>query len=96
MSYCRFSESDAYIYDDVRYGLICCFCSLASAEEASGKFLYDDDHQTTTYIANDFIAGRDYNSMISHVADHRAAGDYIPEHVDERLAHERDEAVNES
>ena len=32
MSYCRFGEADVYIYDDVRYGLICCVCHLSDDE----------------------------------------------------------------
>ena len=38
----------------------------------------------------DFIAGYDYDKMLANVAEHRAAGDYIPEDVDERLIFERD------
>jgi hypothetical protein len=41
MSYCRFIEADAYIYDDVYYGLICCACSMG----VDGNFIagYDYD-----------------------------------------------------
>ena len=38
----------------------------------------------------DFVAGYDYDKMLAHVAEHRAAGDHIPEDVDERLIFERD------
>ena len=37
-----------------------------------------------------FSAGYDYDLMLAHVAEHRTAGDYIPEDVDERLRFERD------
>ena len=41
MSYCRFLEADAYIYDDVYYGIICCMCSMG----VDGNFIagYDYD-----------------------------------------------------
>ena len=76
MSYCRFIESDAYIYDDVAFGLYCCACSL-------GKSL------------KGFAAGEDYDKMLAHIQDHRNAGDYIPEYVDEELARERDGRVSD-
>jgi hypothetical protein len=41
MSYCRFINSDAYIYDDVYYGLYCCACSL---DESLGGFIAGEDY----------------------------------------------------
>lgn len=38
MSYCRFLEADAYIYDDIYYGLYCCGCSL------KGSFIAEYDY----------------------------------------------------
>lgn len=71
MSYCRFLEADAYIYDDISYGILCCMC-----------WMMPD--------ANNFVAGYDYDMMLNHIAEHRAAGDYIPTRVDEELIKERD------
>jgi hypothetical protein len=85
MAYCRFLDSDAYIYDDVVYGLYCCVCSLSEA-----RVEYNDFFKMEMTVVTGFIAGDDYDKMLSHIADHRAAGDYIPEDVDERLIEERD------
>lgn len=57
MSYCRFIEADAYIYDDVYYGIICCACSMG----VDGNFIagYDYDlmleHIAQHREQNDFI-----------------------------------------
>ena len=85
MSYCRFVESDAYIYDDIRYGLLCCMCLLSPIREEYSVAL-----NMNVSITDDFIAGYDYDRMINHVAQHREKGHYIPEDVDERLIFERD------
>lgn len=85
MSYCRFSEADAYIYDDVSHGLYCCACSLMPTKTFYSEFFKQD-----ITVNESFVAGYDYDLMLAHVAQHRAAGDYIPEDVDERLIFERD------
>jgi hypothetical protein len=87
MSYCRFIDADAYIYYDVRYGLYCCACSLMPLKEADMSIFGEFER---FFINEGFIAGEDYNKMLVHIAEHRAAGDYIPEDVDERLIEERD------
>ena len=84
MSYCRFIEADAYIYDDVTYGLYCSACSLMPLKEYNSKWV----GQIT--LNEGFVAGDDYDKMLAHIADHRAAGDFIPEDVDEQLIKERD------
>lgn len=61
MSYCRFLEADAYIYDDVNYGIICCFCWTVPD---SGNFIagYDYDmmlnHISEHRSAGDYIPTR--------------------------------------
>lgn len=85
MSYCRFIEADAYIYDDVYYGLYCMACSLMPLKTEYSTFFEED-----MTFHESFSAGYDYDNMLAHVAEHRAAGDYIPEYVDERLIFERD------
>ena len=85
MSYCRFSEADAYIYNDVEYGLYCCACSLMPARTKYNTFF--EEYMTTH---ESFIAGCNYDKMLAHVAEHRAAGDYIPEDVDEYLIEDRE------
>lgn len=86
MSYCRFIESDAYIYDDSYYGLMCCVCSLMPMRMTTPNSMFPDSFE----INDNFIAGYDYDKMLSHVKDHREAGNYIPIDVDERLIFERD------
>lgn len=85
MSYCRFGEADVYIYDDMGYALYCMDCSLMPTTTAYSTFLKKD-----IVIHKGFEAGYDYDAMLSHIAEHRAAGDYIPKDVDERLIFERD------
>lgn len=85
MSYCRFIEADAYIYDDVYHGLYCCACSLSKVE-----MFYSSLFKMEMPSWEGFIAGYDYDKMLAHIAEHRAAGHYIPLDVDERLKFERD------
>lgn len=85
MSYCRFIEADAYIYDDVDYGLYCCVCSLMPMRTFYNDFLGMD-----VSLNEGFVAGDDYDKMLAHIADHRAAGEFIPKDVDEQLIKERD------
>jgi len=85
MSYCRFIEADAYIYDDIKFGLLCCMCALSSVQQK-----YSEKLNMVVSYTDDFIAGYDYDKMLAHVAEHRQKGDFIPEYVDERLIFERD------
>lgn len=85
MSYCRFIEADAYIYDDVHLGLYCCACSLSKVSMQYSTFFKEE-----MPVWEGFAAGYDYDKMLAHVAEHRAAGHYIPEDVDDRLIKERD------
>jgi len=85
MSFCRFIQADAYIYDDVYYGLYCCGCSLGKVE-----MVYSTVFKQEMPNWEGFVAGYDYDKMLAHVAEHRAAGHYIPADVDERLIEERD------
>jgi hypothetical protein len=90
MSYCRFIEADAYIYDDVYHGLYCCACALMPVRKADMSIFLGEEDDGEWLINEGFAAGYDYNKMLAHVAEHRAAGHYIPEDVDERLIEERD------
>ena len=87
MSYCRFIEADAYIYDDMYYGLYCSACSLMPIKEADMSIFGIEEK---FFINDSFSAGYDYDKMIEHILEHRKAGDYIPNDVDERLKFERD------
>ena len=75
MSYCRFGEADAYIYDDINNGIVCMACSLMT--------IGDDSPFPDT-----FIAGYDRQKMLDHIAEHRYIGDRIPFDVDKRLKEE--------
>ena len=85
MSYCRFSEADAYMFDHASFGLYCMACSLMPLKTEYSTFFKED-----FTMHESFSAGYDYDKMLAHVAEHRAAGDYIPDDVDERLIFERD------
>jgi len=89
MSYCRFGEADAYIYDHISQGLICCACSLMPVREVIGGVFFNVELEPY-YFPEDFVAGSDYDAMLAHIAEHRAAKDYIPEDVDEHLIFDRD------
>ena len=41
-----------------------------------------------------FIAGYDYDKMLAHVAEHRAADHYIPLDVDKQLIEDRNNATD--
>ena len=84
MSYCRFIEADAYIYQDTRYGIYCCYCSLMPLITKYSSFFGHD----VSYHEG-FVAGYDYDKILDHIQDHRKNGDYIPEHVDQCLENER-------
>ena len=88
MSYCRFIEADAYIYDDSYYGLICCMCCLQPTKEGLKGVFASSPYK----IKDNFVAGYDYDKMLEHVAEHRAADDYIPPSVDEQLIKDRNNA----
>ena len=61
MSYCRFSEADAYIYDDIRYGLYCCGCLLTEERRfAAGE----DFDAMLAHIANHREAGHDIPTWV--------------------------------
>lgn len=85
MSYCRWLESDCYIYDDSHYGLLCASCLLNEPYEVYSTVL-----KINIWTSDSFSCGYDYDKMLAHVAEHRAAGHYIPADVDERLIFERD------
>jgi len=87
MSYCRFIEADAYIYDDINHGIICCACSLMETKEVTNPIFGEFERY---FINTNFIAGYDYDKMLAHIIEHRAANEFIPDDVDERLIFERD------
>jgi len=89
MSYCRFLEADAYIYDDSLYGLYCSACLLMPIKTTYNKLFKRD-----VSMNEGFIAGYDYDKMLAHIADHRAADHYIPLDVDERLIEDRNNATD--
>lgn len=87
MSYCRFSEADVYIYDDVHYGIICCACWLMPGRDVETDLFGEFQRY---FINENFVAGTDYDKVLSHIVEHRDAGHYVPDHVDRRLILERD------
>jgi hypothetical protein len=77
MSYCRFSESDMYIYSHVAGGIICQVCSLMPLKKVSNIFFEGE-------INEDFWA-YSTQEMIDHVRQHELAGDDFPIRIYERL-----------
>lgn len=70
MSYCRFLEADAYIYEHVSGWIECCGCSLEDPE-AGEDF--------------GFFRAKTAGEMLAHIEKHREAGDSIPQYTDERI-----------
>jgi hypothetical protein len=69
------------------------YCRFIEAD----TYIYDDVYYGLYCCAcslgeslGGFVAGEDYDKMLAHIKDHRNAGDYVPEHVDEQLRKERD------
>lgn len=59
MSYCRYGEADAYIYQDIEGGLVCCGCNLRGSDSeftfiATGP-LEMLKHVFDHRMANDYI-----------------------------------------
>ena len=84
MSYCRFGEADAYIYDDIYHGIVCCACHLMY----DGETQYDKHLDVDWPVLKNFVAGYDRQKMLDHIEEHRDAGDFIPFDVDLRLRKE--------
>jgi hypothetical protein len=87
MSYCRFSEADAYIFSNGDGYYECQWCRLKPLppRDLGGGHtlgLGFDSHWVKTAA-----------EMLAHVAEHRAAGHRIPESVDEELRSEELEAA---
>jgi hypothetical protein len=80
VSYCRFGDSDAYIFEHVGGFWQCCACWLE---------VEDGDDGEEFWKSADFATKEE---LLEHIDKHRKAGHYIPEDVDERL---RDEMENE-
>jgi hypothetical protein len=76
MSYTRFSFSDTYIYMSPK-GLVCTACRIVPEK---GGNPWDN------YLTNNT------ESMISHIAEHRVAGHYVPEETESWLL--KDDELN--
>lgn len=83
MSYCRFGDSDAYIYIGV-YGFECCGCIMAPREKYPEPRvdMFGITWEDYSLPVGPFDTARE---MLAHIAEHRAAGHYIPEDVDQRI-----------
>jgi hypothetical protein len=87
MAYCRFSDADVYIYDDIHHGIICAACSLMPLKETDLTLFGEYERY---FINPNFVVDRNYDQMLEHIKEHREAGDYVPEYVDRILILERD------
>ena len=70
MSYCRFYNADAYIYEHVRGFIECCACFITEPEE--GEVL-------------SFYRANTAREILAHIDEHIAVGDYIPQSAIERI-----------
>ena len=82
MSYCRFSDADAYIFQSTR-GLECCGCFHAPRTKLEVPYVdflgleHEYDYEPVWFLTA--------QEMLDHIAFHREQGDDIPLDVDERL-----------
>lgn len=85
MSYCRFSDADAYIFQSIR-GLECCGCIHATRTKLDQPYtdILGIEHEYS-YEPVYFLTAQE---MLDHIAFHRGQGDDIPEDVDARLRRE--------
>jgi hypothetical protein len=101
MSYCRFSDADIYLYDDVGGYINCCACSIAPKHNTlftTGGKLFGKKIRPCKYCTG---SGCDHCMMhgdthlftaseaLEHVKAHRERGDNVPDYVDERLLEEQ-------
>lgn len=79
MSIVRFNVngSDVYIYESVKGYVSCCMCMLT--EHADGTT--PDDPR----LIGDDLPFHSAESLLTHVAEHRAAGHCVPEYVDNEV-----------
>lgn len=83
MSYCRFLEADAYIYLGTN-GFECCGCIMAPKEKYPEPYtdMFGITWEEHSLPVGPFDTARE---MLEHIAEHRTAGHYIPERVDQRI-----------
>lgn len=86
MSYCRFGDSDAYIFMTDR-GFDCCGCIMATriALEHPWTDRLGFTHEFDYEPVGPFTTPR---AMLDHIAEHRAQGHDISEDVDIRIMSE--------
>jgi phage anti-repressor protein len=58
------------------------------------KTTYNKFFKRNISMNEGFIAGYDYDKMLAHVAEHRAADHYIPLDVDKQLIEDRNNATD--
>lgn len=82
MSYCRFLQADAYIFESNR-GLECCGCIRAPRRKFDPPYvdMFGIEHE----YDYDYVYFDTAQEMLEHIAYHRSEGDNIPERVDERI-----------
>ena len=73
MSYCRWGEADVYIYDDVRYGLLCCLCPLNGGKNYITGYDY-------SAMLNHVAAHRSEGDYIPDDVDKRLVKDMAGDH----------------
>lgn len=83
MSYCRFGDSDAYIFMTYE-GFDCCGCIMAT--RTAREHPYTDKlgftHEFEYEPVGPFTTPR---AILDHIAEHRAEGHEIPADVDVRI-----------
>jgi hypothetical protein len=86
MSYCRFGESDAYIFMTYS-GFDCCACSLATRTALDPPRIdsLGITHEFQYNPVGPFTTAR---AMLEHIEEHRAEGDNIPDDVDLQIMSE--------
>ena len=82
MSYCRFGDSDAYIFLS-NQGLECCGCIRATRIPLISPYVDFFGHTHTE--AREPVCFDTAQQMLDHIAMHRNLGDHVSLDVDERI-----------
>lgn len=101
MAYCRFSDSDIYLYPSVDGGVDCCACRLSPKVPTiwtKGSELWGTKACSACggkgcdkCMMHGSMVGMTYAEAIEHVKQHIAAGHSVPSEVIESL--KRDQAT---
>lgn len=105
MSYCRFVESDVYMYPSCNGGITCCLCKFSEKVITIFTTGSDEDSFLKGIESCENCKGsgcdecmgfgdvqlNSYEEALEHLEKHRESGDNVPEYAFERLRKDMEE-----